>query len=147
MASDKVYDEIDELKFEIKTQAATALVVGNNKPTKSRKSSLLSKILNFHRNPPRSSSTPNHCRLFEKLPLKSPIASTPERTMEAVTNNGMEPDFEEISTRRPSFVKPELHGQLYADPYNWPHDRTLDIATTALVIVDMQKDCKFILFS
>lgn len=33
-------------------------------------------------------------------------------------------------------------GQIAAVPYDWPHDATLTPYTTALVIVDMQKDCK-----
>lgn len=144
VTSDKIYDEIDELKFEIKNQAATGLVVANNKPAKSRRSSLLSKLFKFHRNPPPSSSTPNHCRLFEKLPLENPTALTPERTMEAVNDDGMENSFLELARNNSGPLRPQLRGQLYADPYNWPHDSSLDVATTALVIVDMQKDCKFI---
>lgn len=33
-------------------------------------------------------------------------------------------------------------GQLAATPYDWPHDCTFTPYTTALVIIDMQKDCK-----
>jgi hypothetical protein len=33
-----------------------------------------------------------------------------------------------------------------AQPYNWPHDAPMDSKTTALVIIDMQKDCEYILF-
>jgi hypothetical protein len=33
-------------------------------------------------------------------------------------------------------------GQIPAQPYDWPHDATLTPFTTALVIIDMQKDCK-----
>ena len=32
-------------------------------------------------------------------------------------------------------------GQIAADPYDWPHDATLTPYTTALVVIDMQKDC------
>lgn len=32
-------------------------------------------------------------------------------------------------------------GQIAAIPYDWPHDATLTPYTTALVVVDMQKDC------
>lgn len=32
-------------------------------------------------------------------------------------------------------------GQITAQPYDWPHDATLTPFTTALVIIDMQKDC------
>lgn len=32
-------------------------------------------------------------------------------------------------------------GQLPALPYDWPHDATFTPYTTALVIIDMQKDC------
>lgn len=35
-------------------------------------------------------------------------------------------------------------GQLPAIPYDWPHDASFTPYTTALVIIDMQKDCKFI---
>jgi hypothetical protein len=34
-------------------------------------------------------------------------------------------------------------GRVDAQPYNWPHDASLDSKTTALVIIDMQKDCKY----
>jgi len=33
-----------------------------------------------------------------------------------------------------------------AQPYNWPHDASMDSKTTALVIIDMQKDCKYTIF-
>jgi len=31
-----------------------------------------------------------------------------------------------------------------AEPYNWPHDGTFSPQTTALVIIDMQMDCKYL---
>lgn len=34
-------------------------------------------------------------------------------------------------------------GQIPAIPYDWPHDATLTPYTTALVVVDMQKDCTY----
>ena len=34
-------------------------------------------------------------------------------------------------------------GQLAALPYDWPHDATFTPYTTALVIIDMQKDCMY----
>lgn len=34
-------------------------------------------------------------------------------------------------------------GQLPAIPYDWPHDASFTPYTTALVIIDMQKDCKW----
>lgn len=37
-------------------------------------------------------------------------------------------------------------GQLPAVPYDWPHDASFTPYTTALVIIDMQKDCKYLLF-
>lgn len=33
-------------------------------------------------------------------------------------------------------------GQIEAVPYDWPHDASFGKATTALVIIDMQRDCK-----
>lgn len=36
-------------------------------------------------------------------------------------------------------------GQLPAVPYDWPHDASFTPYTTALVIIDMQKDCKLLL--
>lgn len=36
----------------------------------------------------------------------------------------------------------ERKRQITADPYDWPHDGSLDPTTTALVIIDMQRDCK-----
>lgn len=34
-------------------------------------------------------------------------------------------------------------GQITAVPYDWPHDATMTPFTTALVLIDMQKDCKY----
>jgi hypothetical protein len=34
-------------------------------------------------------------------------------------------------------------GQLPAVPYDWPHDASFTPYTTALVIIDMQKDCEY----
>lgn len=34
-------------------------------------------------------------------------------------------------------------GPIKATPYNWPHDASLAPSTTALVLVDMQRDCMF----
>jgi Isochorismatase family len=34
-------------------------------------------------------------------------------------------------------------GQISAIPYDWPHDATMTPFTTALVVIDMQKDCKW----
>lgn len=34
-------------------------------------------------------------------------------------------------------------GQLPAMPYDWPHDASFSPYTTALVIIDMQKDCMY----
>ena len=33
-------------------------------------------------------------------------------------------------------------GQISARPYDWPHDASLSPFTTALVVIDMQKDCQ-----
>lgn len=44
-------------------------------------------------------------------------------------------------------VLAEMETSVEASPYNWPHDESLDPKTTALVIIDMQKDCRFIFFS
>lgn len=32
--------------------------------------------------------------------------------------------------------------QVAASPYAWPHDASLSPATTALVVIDMQRDCE-----
>ena len=32
-------------------------------------------------------------------------------------------------------------GPIKATPYNWPHDASLNSSTTALVLIDMQRDC------
>ena len=33
-------------------------------------------------------------------------------------------------------------GTIYAEPYHYPHDDSFDPWTTALVIIDMQRDCE-----
>jgi hypothetical protein len=38
-------------------------------------------------------------------------------------------------------------GRVDAQPYNWPHDAPMDSKTTALVIIDMQNDCKYTNFN
>lgn len=43
--------------------------------------------------------------------------------------------------QRHSILK--MESSVEALPYMWPHDGSLDPKTTALVIIDMQKDCKF----
>lgn len=42
-----------------------------------------------------------------------------------------------------------METSIEAQPYKWPHDGSLSPETTALVIIDMQKDCKltFIIFN
>ena len=57
----------------------------------------------------------------------------------------------QISDRK-LILKPILHrhhggmdSRIDASPYLWPHDSTFEPKTTALVIIDMQKDCKFYL--
>jgi hypothetical protein len=36
----------------------------------------------------------------------------------------------------------KMDSNIEALPYRWPHDSSFDPKTTALVIIDMQKDCK-----
>lgn len=36
-----------------------------------------------------------------------------------------------------------MSGPVQAVPYHWPHDGPLEPATTAFVIIDMQRDCKY----
>lgn len=35
-----------------------------------------------------------------------------------------------------------MESSIEAAPYHWPHDRSFDPKTTALVIIDMQMDCE-----
>lgn len=35
-----------------------------------------------------------------------------------------------------------MSGPVQAEPYHWPHDGRLESATTALVVIDMQRDCE-----
>ena len=39
----------------------------------------------------------------------------------------------------------KMESSIDAAPYRWPHDGSFDPKTTALVIIDMQKDCKLYL--
>lgn len=140
VASDKIYDEIDELKFEIKTRAATEVVIANTRPTKPTRSSFLSKFLSFHRNSPRSISLPNQCQTLKSPPQEDPIPSTSPRAMDiSMCDDGIADSNSQFNSRP---AASDLTGQIRARPYDWPHDGSLNKFTTALVIVDMQKDCK-----
>jgi hypothetical protein len=35
-----------------------------------------------------------------------------------------------------------MEGKMIAAPYDWPHDASFSPENTALVIIDMQRDCK-----
>lgn len=35
----------------------------------------------------------------------------------------------------------DMRSQLQAEPYDWPHDKSLAPKTTALLVIDMQRDC------
>ena len=37
-------------------------------------------------------------------------------------------------------MKETLH-RIQARPYDWPHEGSLNLSSTALVVVDMQRDC------
>jgi len=41
----------------------------------------------------------------------------------------------------------KMDSNIEASPYKWPHDSTFDTKTTALVIIDMQKDCEYCEFT
>ncbi|PQE09289.1 isochorismatase family hydrolase protein [Rutstroemia sp. NJR-2017a BVV2] len=115
-----LYDEIDDIKFELQAKAV-------NKPSKRRSSlSFLSNFL-FHRKQPRPISVSSHQQFFS-MPAPEVITTGSEYT----------PDME---TSTISDAVSLDDGQVSARPYNWPHDSSLDKSTTALVIVDMQKDC------
>lgn len=38
----------------------------------------------------------------------------------------------------------KMESNIEATPYKWPHDSTFDPKTTALVIIDMQRDCEYL---
>jgi hypothetical protein len=40
----------------------------------------------------------------------------------------------------------KMDSSIEAKPYKWPHDSSFDPKTTALVIIDMQKDCECLTF-
>ncbi|KAF7863001.1 hypothetical protein EAF04_007084 [Stromatinia cepivora] len=106
----------------------TAVVVANSKPTKSRRSSFLSKLINFHRNPARSVSKPNYCQTLEMSSPKHHLPSPEPGTMDLDSGSDLfVEDYQET-------------GKLCARPYDWPHDESFHRSTTALVIIDMQKD-------
>ena len=56
----------------------------------------------------------------------------------------------EIERRQPKKVFPHMENlqdnhaisRIVAAPYHWPCRATMDLKTTALVIIDMQNDCK-----
>ncbi|KAI9639926.1 hypothetical protein NHQ30_011702 [Ciborinia camelliae] len=136
LTSDKVYDEIDELKLEIKIRAATAVIV-KTKPKKSKRASFLSKLLNFHRHSPPSIFIPTHCQTIDKPSQKYPVPSTPPRTMSYDSDRKVVVDNHKSSSPKTDDPK---DGQFRARPYHWPHDNSLNKLNTALVIIDMQKD-------
>ncbi|PQE08358.1 isochorismatase family protein [Rutstroemia sp. NJR-2017a WRK4] len=115
-----LYDEIDDIKFELQAKAVS-------KPSKRRSSlSFLSNFL-FHRKQQRPISVSSH-KQFSSMPPPEAITTGSEYT----------PDMETLTISDAVSLD---DGQVSARPYNWPHDSSLDPSTTALVIVDMQKDC------
>lgn len=121
---DKVYlyDEIDDIKFELQAKAV-------NKHSKRRSSILFLSNLLFHRKKPRPISISPHHQIIS-MPAAEAVTMGFEST----------PDMETLTNGDAASL---LDGRISARPYNWPHDSSLDRSTTALVIVDMQKDCKF----
>jgi hypothetical protein len=115
-----LYDEIDDIKFELQAKV--------KKPSKRRSSiSFLSNLL-FHRKQSRPISVSSFHQIFS-MPAPEDITTGSEYT----------PDMETLTISDAASLG---DGQVSARPYNWPHDSSLDKSTTALVIVDMQKDCK-----
>ena len=47
-----------------------------------------------------------------------------------------------IEQPKPILERKVKKGQVEASPYDWPHDATFSPFTTALLIIDMQRDCK-----
>ncbi len=49
--------------------------------------------------------------------------------------DNLAPEFLTMQERKGCFIS--------ANPYNWPHDGSLTATNTALVIIDMQRDCRY----
>jgi hypothetical protein len=89
----------------------------------------------------------NSSKLTKLSSLSISFLDIPELTQrEKVQGKGTEPSglsgksfkyrFERVMGITP------LPGQVRAQPYNWPHDASFTHQNTALVIIDMQRDCK-----
>lgn len=35
----------------------------------------------------------------------------------------------------------QMYSKISAEPYDWPHNGALDTTKTALLVIDMQRDC------
>lgn len=72
-------------------------------------------------------------------PFKRENISTTEKIGFSIKDEAHLSDFDhERGSTAPS-------GPVRAEPYHWPHDGRLEPATTALVIIDMQRDCTFVI--
>ncbi len=84
--------------------------------------------------------------------LQSEEENTPSEALANETSNTVEDSFPSTLERDTiDHQKTTKHGngqrKLSASPYAWPHDGSFSRETTALVMVDMQRDCKaFFLF-
>lgn len=77
-----------------------------------------------------------HCFAFFQSKLTGPSEKSPISTVTQIPERKAPPPSTVSSI---SMSKMESH--IEASPYAWPHDGTFNPKTTALVIIDMQKDC------
>jgi len=75
----------------------------------------------------------NCVRLFTSKPREKKQSYQPQRV----------PERKILKTPTLSTLSlSKMDSSIEAKPYKWPHDNSFDPKTTALVIIDMQKDCE-----
>ena len=69
-------------------------------------------------------------------------STKPERSK--VSARPVQPKRKNLRTSTISTISlARMDSSIDASPYKWPHDNSFDPKTTALVIIDMQKDCEY----
>lgn len=90
-----------------------------------------------------TSTTSSPCPIWNCLSFPFLRYSVRRKRSELLSRNIAEHKTFSASTL-PAFSLCRMEPNIEATPYRWPHDESFDPKTTALIIIDMQMDCKWI---